>query len=247
MLDNNLSLYLAITKDLIKAIHNGVYEYQQLLPTESQLMEQYSVSRTTIRQAVGCLVNEGLVTKVQGSGTYVIYRKENDSLKRSTSIFPFSEEMKMKGKCCSTKLLSFEIVVANKLLADTLKIEKNAKVYSFERLRMGNDFPLCLEHTYMPVAPYPDLTISHLEGSKYNYIEEEKKKKIAYSHQNVSAIMSTEKIEKLLKLKKHSPILKIQNITYLESGDILDFTTIYFSSDYYEAHFIKFRHKPVIS
>lgn len=241
MLDNSLSLYLAIRKDLSYAIKTGVYTYHQLLPTETQLMEKYSVSRTTIRQAISQLVNDGLVTKVQGRGTYVIYRKENELLHRSSSIFPFSEEMKIKGNTCSTKLLSFEIVSATKSISQALGIENKAKIYSFERLRLGNNFPLCLEHSYMPVEPYPDLTIKHLEDSKYRYIEKEKKKKITYSHQNVSAILSTEKIEKNLKLEKHSPILKIQHTTYLDTGDILDLTTIYFSSEYYEAHFIKLR------
>ncbi|HHV12231.1 MAG TPA: GntR family transcriptional regulator [Clostridiales bacterium] len=246
MLDNSLSLYLAIARDLTETIKNGTYLYQQLLPTETKLMKKYSVSRTTIRQAVNLLVSEGLLSKVQGSGTYVIYRKENDLIKRSSAIFPFSEEMRTKGKTCRTKLLSFEIIPATKSVSETLGIEINDQVYSFERLRFGNDLPLCVEHSYMPVAPYPDLTIHHLEGSKYDYIENIKKMKIAYSHQKVSAIMSTERIEKLLNLKKHSPILKIMHTTYLENGDILDFTTIYFSSDYYEAHFIKLRQKPML-
>lgn len=244
MLDNSLSLHLAIKKDLKNAIQTGVYSYNQLLPTENQLMNKYSVSRTTVREAINLLTNEGLVKKVQGSGTYVTYRPESDLFKRSVSIFPFSEEMKMKGMSCKTKLISFEIIHANKTVAKALDIDEKAKIYSFERLRIGNDFPLCLEHSYMPVAPYPDLTIRHLEESKYRYIEEEKKKKIAYSHQNVAAIISTEKLERLLNLKKHSPILRIQHTTYLEDREILDLTTIYFSSDHYEAHFIKLRQMP---
>lgn len=241
MLDNNLSLYLAIAKDLREAILSNVYSYKELLPTEAKLMKKYSVSRTTIRQAINQLVNEGIVKKVQGSGTYVSYRKDNELFKRSANIFPFSEEMKMKGKIYSTKLISFEIVIPDKNITDTLGIKENSKVYSFERLRFGDGFPLCLEHSYMPVEPFLDLTIQHLESSKYHYIEKIKKLKIMYSHQSVYAILSNERLENLLRLKRHSPILKIRHKTYLDTGDVLDLTTIYFSSDYYEANFTKFR------
>lgn len=243
MLDNDLSLYSAIAKQIREMILNNKYGYQEMLPTEVKLMKQYAVSKTTVRQAINQLVKEGLVKKIQGSGTFVIYRKQDDILKRSANILPLSEEMKLKGKTIKTRVISFETIAPHPQIAEILGIDKNERVYSFERLRFEDDLPLCLEHSYMPVEPFPDLNIQYLEGSKYHYVENVKHLKIAYSHQSVSAILSTDRLESLLHLKKHCPLLKIQHTTYLEDGGILDFTTIYFSSDYYEAHFIKFRHK----
>jgi DNA-binding GntR family transcriptional regulator len=241
MLDKNLPLNLAIAKELSNLILTGNFSYKESLPTEVQLMKKYKVSRTTIRLAINHLVNEGMVNKVQGSGTYVAYRKEDDLIKRSTSIFPFSVEMKLKGKSISTKIISFEIISPDKSITNALGIEQGDTVYSFERLRFGDDFPLCLEHSYMPVKPFVDLTQQHLLDSKYYYVEEIKKLKIAYSLQNVTAIISNARLEKLLQLKKYSPLLKIQHTTFLQNGEILDLTTIYFCSDYYDANFIKTR------
>ncbi len=243
MLDNDLSLYLAIAKQIREMILSNQYAYQEMLPTEVKLMKQYAVSKTTIRQAMNQLVKEGLVKKIQGSGTFVIYRKQDDILKRSASISPLSEEMKLKGKTIKTQVISFEIIFPDQHTAEILGIDKSGKVYSFERLRFEDNMPLCLEHSYMPVEPFQDLNIQYLEGSKYHYVENVKHLKIAHSYQSVSAILSTDRLENLLHLKKHSPLVKIQHTTYLEDAKILDFTTIYFSSDHYEAHFIKFRHK----
>ena len=241
MLDNTLSLYAAIAEELSKKILEGFYLQGQKLPTEPKLMQHYNVSRTTIRQAILQLERTGFVKRIQGSGTYITYRKKNAQVQRSTAILPFSAEMEVKGKKHLTKVISFEVIPANKVISESLGIVEGERIYSFERLRMGDKIPICLEHSYMPVTPYPDLTIAHLEQSKYHYIEQEKGKQIAYSHQNVSAILSNEKTERLLNLKKRSPILKIIHTTYLDDGSILDLTTIMFSSDIYEAHFIKFR------
>ncbi|MSS11330.1 GntR family transcriptional regulator [Clostridium sp. WB02_MRS01] len=243
MLDNDLPLYLAIAKQIRESILNSKYAYHEMLPTKIRMMKQYAVSKTTIRQAVNQLVEENLVQKVQGSGTFVTYRKQDEILKRSSNILPLSEELRLMGKTFKTRVISFEIINADQHTADKLGISSGEKIYTFELLRFGDGLPLCLEHSYMPVEPFTDLNIQYLEASKYNYVENIKHLKIAYSHQTVSVILSTERLENLLNLKKHSPLLKIQHMTYLECGSILDFTTIYFSSDRYEAQFIKYRSK----
>ena len=71
MLDTSLPKYLAIAAWMKKNIQSNHFKYGEKLISENQLCEKFSVSRQTARQAVATLEQEGLVTRRQGSGTYI--------------------------------------------------------------------------------------------------------------------------------------------------------------------------------
>ena len=68
------SKYEAIYKDLKQKIEEEEYAYQELLPSENQLVQSYNCSRNTIRRAVSRLVMDGYVQTMQGKGVRNIYR-----------------------------------------------------------------------------------------------------------------------------------------------------------------------------
>ncbi|WP_227656362.1 GntR family transcriptional regulator [Enterococcus avium] len=66
-----LPLYFQVKEDIEKKIKEEVYIEGEALPSEIALIDQYNVSRTTIRQAVEQLVNDGLLERRRGKGTFV--------------------------------------------------------------------------------------------------------------------------------------------------------------------------------
>ena len=64
--------YKQIAQALRRQILENTYPPGSLLPTEQQLHESFSASRQTVRQALQCLVDEGLITRRQGSGSRVV-------------------------------------------------------------------------------------------------------------------------------------------------------------------------------
>ena len=81
-----MSKYSAISEELKSEIRQGKYSQTGKLPTEYELVERFNVSRQTVRQAIACLKAEGIVSQVQGSGTFVCdlgarkNRKNKDNL-----------------------------------------------------------------------------------------------------------------------------------------------------------------------
>jgi GntR family transcriptional regulator, N-acetylglucosamine utilization regulator len=69
--DVPIPYYYQLEGLLREQVHAGRWEPGQQVPSEKQLCERYSVSRTTVRQAVGNLVQEGLLYHVKGKGTFV--------------------------------------------------------------------------------------------------------------------------------------------------------------------------------
>ncbi|MGK0699708.1 GntR family transcriptional regulator [Priestia flexa] len=67
----NIALYLQVKDILVKRIQEKVWPPNTLIPTEQELMEEFEVSRTTLRQAITMLVQDGLLEKKQGKGTIV--------------------------------------------------------------------------------------------------------------------------------------------------------------------------------
>lgn len=83
-------IYLIIENDIKAAINNGSFKSGDLIPSENELKEKYNVSRMTVRQALNNLVNEGLLFRHQGKGTFVSNAKIEKSIQ---GIRSFTEEM----------------------------------------------------------------------------------------------------------------------------------------------------------
>ncbi len=63
--------YYQLANILRDRIANGDFGSLQPIPAERQLEELYSVSRTTIRQAIDLLVRQGFLYREHGHGTFV--------------------------------------------------------------------------------------------------------------------------------------------------------------------------------
>lgn len=77
MLNRNslVPLYAQLQRIIRDAIINEIYKDGEKIPSENEFVEKYSITRTTIRKAISNLVNEGLLYKVHGKGTFVSLRK----------------------------------------------------------------------------------------------------------------------------------------------------------------------------
>ena len=111
---NPLPLYFQIKEDLRLKIETGKLKKGEYLPSEFKLMEQYGVSRPTIRQAVDLLCQEEYLEKQRGIGTLI---KKNRPIPRDLNdLLNFNEEAQKKSFVFSTEVLDFETVAANQTL-----------------------------------------------------------------------------------------------------------------------------------
>ena len=72
-IDKNLPLplYYQLKQIIMNSIDEGIYQEDTAIPTEFELISKYDVSRTTVRQALNELVNEGYLYRKKGIGTFV--------------------------------------------------------------------------------------------------------------------------------------------------------------------------------
>ena len=163
-------MYYQIMRQLLEKIQGGEFAVDTTLPPERELAQTYKVSRMTVRQAIIELVNEGILVRRKGIGTFVAPPKLEQALSRLTS---FTEDMAQRGMKAGAKVISFAEIVPKPVIRKTLALETGDKAYECVRLRLADDVPMALETTTLPVSLCPGLTAQDLENySLYRLLAE---------------------------------------------------------------------------
>lgn len=108
-------LYIEISESIRKKILDGFYPVGTLIPSENELVEEYGVSKITIRNAVELLENEGYVEKKSGVGTRVISDRLFNNLSKAKS---FSAIIEGQGQKLTKEIISIEEVSTNEITID---------------------------------------------------------------------------------------------------------------------------------
>ena len=162
-------LYYVVASDLRNKISEGVWPPESRLPNETELCRRYGVSRITIRHAVSILVNEGLVLRTQGSGTFV---RSATITAGSRGLSSFSEEMSVLGVKSGGKVLSQTVVHASLETAAALAVTEGAPLLELRRLRTGDGEPIGIQTAYLPLERFPGLGDEDLENvSLYSMLQ----------------------------------------------------------------------------
>src|SRR5580698_8740989 len=130
---NVTPLYLQLARNLATAIHCGVWSAGEALPSERTLSDAIGVSRITARKAIALLVEQGLIRRARGAGSFITPRYE-DPLSRLSS---FSEMLRRRGFTPSSKWISRVIEPANRDEVIQLGLSPAAAVTRLRRLRMA--------------------------------------------------------------------------------------------------------------
>lgn len=223
--------YKDIADDIRSAIMSGKYNINEQLPLEKEMCSKYGVSRITIKKAVDELVNQGLVIKRRGSGTFVkgVDESSVQELSMAKQFSGFSESN--KGKRVSSKVIKFEVINPTKEIAVKLQITTEDFVYHIIRARYSDDEPIVVEYTYMPINLIPGIKNDILMNSIYSYIEKELNLKIKSAHRIIRAILPNEIEQEYLKIDKNFPVLEVEQVGFLDNGQPFEYSYSHHRSD----------------
>lgn len=138
--------YFRLESHLRESIRNGDLKPGNPIPPESHLCQQYSVSRTTVRQALSRLVYDGLIVRHRGRGSFVAEPR----LEHSKPFLSFEEEMLARGATTGIKLLDMRTEPVEGRAAENLGLPAGTAVMVLERLRFVNGQVVGYEIRYLP-------------------------------------------------------------------------------------------------
>ncbi|WP_394549621.1 GntR family transcriptional regulator [Pantoea sp. SGAir0183] len=225
---------------LRERINSDEFKQGDALPGEQVLAQETGVSRSTLRKAITILVEEGMLERRHGSGTYIV---QKDLQHDTYALNSFAEHMKEIKRELRNEVVQFCIRLAPPAIARQLRIKTNDQVYFFQRIRYIDGKPYMVEDSYMPVRLYPTLSLHYMRGSKFDYIENQCGIVIDYCIETFAPALATEPYAYHLNLKKGALLLQLTSLALSTEGEYLDFSVMYMNPSEYQVKYHMKRNK----
>jgi GntR family transcriptional regulator len=228
-----LPRYCQLANILRERISRGELTARQPIPSERQLEKDYSVSRTTIRQAIDLLVRQGFLYREHGKGTFVSPQKLQKGISELTS---FTEDMMRRGIVPGQKILQLGYVPPPEEVRAQMELPVELeKVLRIERLRLGDGVPMGLQTSYYLLPEGQTIDRQELEeyGSVYRILQEKIHLIPTEADETLEVTSATPREASLLQVEPGSPLLLSERVTYSQYRHVIEFVRILYRGDRY--------------
>jgi len=222
--------YTQLRRRLQEAISQGILEPNASLPPEREIAEVTGLSRVTVRNAMQELVDQGIIVQRQGSGSFVAdtARKVEQALVDLTS---FSEDMAQRGMQTASVWLERGVVRGAAREAEIFGLEPGASVARLNRLRCADGRPLAIERATLPLALLPNPL--EVETSLYEVLARDGHRPVRAVQRFTALNLGPEEAE-LLDVPVGAAALSIERTSFLEDGQVVEFTQSIYRGDAYD-------------
>jgi len=225
--------YRRLQATLKKQILTGVYKEGDLLPSEHELCALHSVARSTVRQALGELVNEGYIYKKKGKGSIVSAKRNSRGL---LSFRGFSEVLSATEHEIRTIVLKPAHLGSwdNAFFYPLSALEREAGCIYLKRLRCVDEDPVMLEYTYIPNLNLPRFCARPLRnGSLFDTLREGYHVEINRVDQDVKAILADASTASYLQVHQGVPLLHIHRKYGTNRAELSIYSSLFCNTETY--------------
>ncbi|MGV8917278.1 MAG: GntR family transcriptional regulator [Pseudomonas sp.] len=219
--DARLSLYQRLRDRLAQQIANNQWRPGDAIPTEAALSTEYQLSTGTVRKAVDALVNEGILERKQGRGTFVRRPQFQSSLFRFFRFQTAAGERQVP----ESRILSIEPVLAPTAVAQALELPADAPVIRIVRVRLLDAQPILAEQIWLPRARFRallDINLGQEGPLLYPIYEKVCGQVVAYAEETLTAESVDEVHARLLQVPVNSPVVVIERLARDYAGAPLE-------------------------
>lgn len=229
-MSNKIPVYIEMHNKIRHLIVSNEWKKGTKIPSERTLAEEFNVSRMTARQAVSSLVEEGLLERKRGAGTFVASEKVREKL---SGIPSFTETIEKLVKKPSSKLVSYYTKRASESEAEKLNIDQDETVLVMERIRYADNEPICFEVATLPLNIIKEFSKEQLTQHLYRTLSDNGFE-VARAEQTISATLASEKVAELLQVKRESPILRLRQVSYTQEDKPFEYVRAQYVGSRYE-------------
>lgn len=223
--------YRTVYQAIKKQIREKKYPVGALLPTESELEQEFSVSRTTVRRAIGLLASDGYIKVTQGRGTEVLDRSIFQNLNHISSI---TESLTTKGYTVTSREMDIRRVRVTGQTAKMLQLDEGDEAYLVQRLQYADDIPIALMTNYLRVEQVAGLErFSGQFSGLYAFLEKQYGIVIKEATEYLSATTADFCEAKLLHVDVGAPLLCSRRISCTEAG-VFEYSVNKIVAEHYE-------------
>ena len=227
--ESAIPLYIQLADIIRRKIQSGEWKPDQKIPSENEINQLYGLSRMTARQVLARLVDEGLLFRIQGKGTFVARQKIST---RSPSYQGIREQLEQQGYATTTEVLSQQVVEADARVATALELTEGTPVVSISRLRRVEGTPLSLHESFVPLRLAPllvgaDLAVEQLCA----VLDREYELTMSNVRETLETTAASASTAKLFSMRSGTPLLLLEQRVSTEQSVPFEFTRISFRGD----------------
>ena len=228
--DASIPLYLQLAGLLRGRIERGEWQAGQKIPSENELNRLYGVSRMTARQVLAQLVNEDLLFRVQGKGTFVAHPKIST---RSPAYKGIREQLEGMGYAVATKVLVNDVVPADERVARALQIPAGEPGHEIRRVRLiAEGDPISLHVSYVPERLAPVIAVDDLVNRQLCVVlDEDHGLRMSKISESLESTLPNAQEAKALKIRRTTPLLLLTHEIADSSARLFEFSRILFRGD----------------
>lgn len=224
-------LYQQLCDTLKEQIKSGQYQAGDKIPSEEQLSKIYNISRITVRNALQNLVDENILLKKRGKGTYVAEQVRVESMYAGNS---FTKSCLQINAVPSTKLISLSKEPAGKKISGVFGIEPDEFIICIKRLRLIDGMAAIYEVDYFKQA-FDFLLQGEFEGVLLmEYIRRHTGIQAASIEDIYEVSHAAKEYGQYLDCKIGTPLLQVNQTVFTEDGSKLYYNEQYIRSDRYK-------------
>ncbi|HEX5825156.1 MAG TPA: GntR family transcriptional regulator [Candidatus Limnocylindrales bacterium] len=174
------------------------------LPSDSELVAEFGVSRMTARNAMQRLAEEGLVARQPGRGSFVAVPPAH---RRADRLMTFSQEMARRGRTPSSRLLARAIRPSTRAEAADLDLPVSEPIVEIRRIRLADSEPIALESAILVSSCAAAVMTADLERGSLHEAITRSGQTLRRGTGTVGAAAATAEDARLLAIRRGDPLL----------------------------------------
>jgi GntR family transcriptional regulator len=208
--------YLTFYNEIKQKILSGDYPEGNMLPSETQFMGRYHISRITVRNALALLEQEGYIYRIQGKGCYVAGNFRQQSIDK---IHSYTDAILAAGMVPGRKVLLCAVEPSTGKEAALLHLKKGDPVFILKRIILADELPICLTKAVLPYARLIDINrYDFASESLYDILENRYGYTIDRTTLTIEASASDPAVSEILSVPENTPLLIYNSVSCSRVG-----------------------------
>lgn len=213
--DSNIPIHQQLEEMIMEKIRKGILKPGNCVGSEFGIANKYRISRSTVRNVFDCLVAKNILIRRAGKGTFVAFpiTTENISL-----LVGFSKKMKEISYSVKTKVIKVEVRSIYNNLQEKMKLNQGDQIIEINRIRFINEIPFVVHYAFLPFEKCkPIIDVDFEKVSLTSSLQNILGIHLSHTEETIYTYQSELEEAKILEIKKGSPILVVEGLTYYDN------------------------------
>lgn len=214
---NEKPLYLQLVEIIKQRVVANSWAPGMKIPSENEMTREFGLSVGTVKKALGVLVNEGILFRRQGQGTFIA---SSDFSRSFIRFFRYGMTGGKPSEVPGSKILDFSVVAADPEISEVLELQPGEKVYRMNRIRTLQNIPFAVEDLYLPFERFKGIDSIPLEDQLlYPIYSMEFSTPIIWADEFLQPAVTDSETASILEVDEKTPVFCIERIAH-SYGDL---------------------------